>query len=827
VKECRQKSTEVTVSDEGKVLTRRLRRSFVSLLATALLSIATAVSTPQVFPISYLGFASGIAAAAEKPSTQFTQFVSLEEFKSLAEDLAPKVSLFADVWAQDPGAEFYGGTTRDYLYWILDQFKGVRNREQALRIIEELKAKPLIDIKEFIIGESDVDVTTGRHSLSLNADDYHVRKLDFIGFERFDPNTPAGRNELNQGYVPVEKIRLGKSGFIHWNGVGDGLREIYSGNLTVHFAPPQVFENTHFAKLKLNHPILLALRYLRQIGTDYFHRYGPTYPDKEVLFNIDPESKKAVQTVIEKAKSPHELDPYLSQPQFKNWINATISKAFSSYTNPTAAKLLLDEFGVSELPTLYSGIQAYNQYVFSVHRDRRQIDKKLEEYHVDSSKFFQNPKEVFPNLEFYHGTRTDSAYRSILFQGVLASSSGSAGSGLYGVAQENLDFASRWAHGSERVVKFDVDANAKVVDVTKGEGARVFSAYRAAHPDSKYLSSRLTAEKTFDEFARDFGVDILKYPYGGVDAFVVKNSAALHNPGGYQRKLMNTSKLIEKSETVQDIHGFEDFLKVLKANHVSERELQMVFRHLSVKSAHGEVFETAQEVAAWLAGAPPQGSGSHLFWDKVAPYLSGYNDKFDQLLAGSLLPRLAQSDPARFNQAFAIAEEYSPDMLAKHFYRAILNRDGEFSSLKLPLTEKNILKFLEFAERHSNEYTGPRTLNILKTLSSRVTDADLGTRIKAFTEVFENDKLSKNGSQLKKAVDAVGSSELWDYLVEVATDKRVRFGEGHGGASSMRLTARSISYIAKLNGKKRVESTQSGSKCVGVIKSLLQKLIGK
>ncbi len=56
--------------------------------------------------------------------------LGIEEFKSLAEELSHKVNLFKDVWTVDPEAEFYGGTSRDYLYWLKRQFRGATTRAQ-------------------------------------------------------------------------------------------------------------------------------------------------------------------------------------------------------------------------------------------------------------------------------------------------------------------------------------------------------------------------------------------------------------------------------------------------------------------------------------------------------------------------------------------------------------------------------------------------------------------------------------------------------------------------------------------------------------------------
>ena len=113
-------------------------------------------------------FFTGLAHAEVGP-------LSFEEFKSLAEELAPKVNLFADVWAKEGAAQFYGGTTRDYLNWLKRRFRGVESREAADLIVHRLRERKVISVKEFITGESDVDVVS-RSVIGLSAEQYGVKK---------------------------------------------------------------------------------------------------------------------------------------------------------------------------------------------------------------------------------------------------------------------------------------------------------------------------------------------------------------------------------------------------------------------------------------------------------------------------------------------------------------------------------------------------------------------------------------------------------------------------------------------------------------------------
>src|SRR3989338_7551235 len=84
--------------------------------------------------------------------------ITAKEFQQLAQELAPKVDLFRDIWEKDPAAEFYGGTTRDFLYWVKGKFRGAESHEQALQVMKQLRQREQIDIKEFLMPDSDVDI---------------------------------------------------------------------------------------------------------------------------------------------------------------------------------------------------------------------------------------------------------------------------------------------------------------------------------------------------------------------------------------------------------------------------------------------------------------------------------------------------------------------------------------------------------------------------------------------------------------------------------------------------------------------------------------------
>ena len=462
-----------------------------------------------LFLILLLFSTDGFAAAKDVLSEQ--------AFRDLATELAHKVNLFKDVWKQDPEAVFYGGTSRDYIYWLKKQFRDVHTLKAREETLVRLRALPEITVRDFIIGDSDVDVVS-KKTLKLTASHFGVRKIDAISPEIFDETKEMGKNEILQGFVPAEKIRIGLKGLSQNGKLGDGVHEILSGQLSVHFADPADFAQSKFAKEGVNHPILLALRYLRLQAIDYFHTYGKDYPQKKLLLkNFDPKAEKEIRAILQKVLNSKELDPYLKNSRFLSWMNGTIQKAFRSYSNPTAALEYMKMFQIDQLPKVYGEqiVVPIYQYVFEKHHDLDAVGKNLQKFAVDRTAFFKPVAEHFPDGFFYHGTKREEAFLSILFQGALPSTGGTAGAGFYGVAEKHKNFAKKWGGSLERVLRLPVKAEAKIVDITTGEGERVWKTYKKAH------------DSDFEAFADAFGIDILKYPYDNNEAFVVKNSAVL------------------------------------------------------------------------------------------------------------------------------------------------------------------------------------------------------------------------------------------------------------------------------------------------------------
>ena len=532
-----------------------------------------AISTIPL-PAQFPPFAASAAYGAESAPASGIRFLTRAEFQDLAIALASKVNLFKAAWDQDPTAEFTGGTTRDFLYWIKGQFRDVKSVQEARAKINSLKAIPIIDIREFVVGDSDVDITS--RSAHLDPKKYGVQKIDSISPDRFNLNTEMGKNERDQGYLPTEKIRLSRKGFIPWEGFGDGIGEIFSGRVTVHFSDPKLFSQTFYAKQKLNHPILMAIRYVRALAINYYQSYGQGLPEDKILFDIDPQSEKQLSSVIEKTLQGHDLPEYLKQDRFKKWLNGSIQKSFRSYTNPTAAYELFKRYHLDQLVARYSAeIEPINQYLFAKKYDPEIVAANFKKYKINPKDVFVDPAKEFPGLNFYHGTRRDEAFYAILRQGVLPSSGGTAGPGLYGVNETNRGFSEHWGGKKENLVRFKVDPSARIVDITQGAGKRLFEKFGGSHED----------------FARAFGADILAYPYQPT-AYVVENSQVLQRPEGVYRKILTIAQVRELGQGVKTPEELLDFLHTITLSQLNSEETAWVMSGLEYRPSVAEYVKT-------------------------------------------------------------------------------------------------------------------------------------------------------------------------------------------------------------------------------------------
>ncbi len=520
--------------------------------------------------------------------------LSSAELKELAQQLSSKVDLFREVWAIHPTAEFYAGTTRDYLYWILGHFRNAKTSAQVSEVKQNLLALKFIQFREMVGHDSDADILVhDRNQLSgLSGGTFGIRKLDLIAYDQIDPQSDFGQSEFDQGFIPVEKLRLSKNGILEDSRFGNGVKELISGRLSMHFADPDKFWKTQYAKQGLNHPILLPIRYLRILAQDYLRRHGDDLPERSKLIDsIDPIVREKIKSIIRTALTDSRFESSLKLEKFRAWLNGPLQKSFRSYSNANAAFDLMKEMGVLRLAERYpEEIDSLHSHLLKIKRDPDKIRKNFEVYGVEPEIIYQKIDTVLQGQELIHGAGSEVAFRSIIFQGIVPSEYGSAGRGFYSVDYNGLAFAKNWsltrAEVDDIVVAIKVNIKTKFIDITRGEGAKLFETWR---------NKNSNVDDAFDKFAEEFGADLIAYKYEDKllkdgRAFVLKNAGVIESRRGIFKNPRPLRELISGAEQlnsqwkakVSDIEEkFFSFFKDFALTPLMKSEREYVFSSLN------------------------------------------------------------------------------------------------------------------------------------------------------------------------------------------------------------------------------------------------------
>src|SRR5205823_5266235 len=127
-------------------------------------------------------------------------------------------------------------------------------------------------------------------------------------------------------------------------------------------------EGTPYYQKRWNHPMLLALRYLRQVAVTYYHRYGSEAPDDEKLKALlDDKSKAAVEAILADVRRNNaKFESFLQVDKFRHRFNQMLEKIFRSYTNPSAARRLFQIFQVDSTlsPFMKTYVEPYHTMMY-------------------------------------------------------------------------------------------------------------------------------------------------------------------------------------------------------------------------------------------------------------------------------------------------------------------------------------------------------------------------------------------------------------------------------------------------------------------------------
>jgi len=546
---------------------------------TLILNFILAFSLAAATSISPTLFAAQTAATMYSTRAAIkTIHLTEEQLRELAKDLAPKVNLFRAVWAIDPKAELVAGTSRDFLYWIMRQFRGLESDRAVLKKMKELRAISTIDVKDFVSAESDCDIISSYDEvMKIEPGKYGLRKIDTILPDRFKPKTKVGKSEVDQGYIPLEKMRLSQNGINEPDHFGNPVAEIISGKLSVNFSPDKVFWQTHYALMGMNHPVLLAVRYVRLLAQDYFNRYGDEKPNEQLLESrLESEIELAIKKIFHDAMSDSRFAALLDSERGSRFLNGSLLKSFRNYTNPDASLYFFKKLGFQELQAHYHDkIEPLNQFLFKQHRDEELVKQNWQLAKLDEEKMLLNVQDIFTGLKFLHGTRSEAAFRAIILQGILPSRMGQYGPGLYGVPTPLEGVASNYAGGRDTIIEFDIDPKTRVMNEKL---AVTLETKWRQETGRKSLRGTQGEGRASDEFCEAFGIDILWVP--GSQA-IVKNSAVLSKARGKYRSIKSTRMLLEEINSVSDIPSLIKAISDVMMNGVDDTERNVLLSNIA------------------------------------------------------------------------------------------------------------------------------------------------------------------------------------------------------------------------------------------------------
>ena len=245
------------------------------------------------------------------------KWMSPEAFEQFSIRASRRVELFQQVWRVDPTAKIFGGTVRDFLWFLRRELASARSASESSATVTRLSGRT-IEAQEFIPALSDVDVISSEAMTSVLTDNGHISRIETQPPSRFVPGGQGYEDELTQGSVPIEKLLLGADGFADPEGLSyrAGLAEIYAAKPSVRFDARVVATDRY--RNHGNHPVLLVLRYLRQVARAVAALHGNTFIENSVVLSaLDLGSASSCQQVVsELLRRPEQLNPFLANPHF-------------------------------------------------------------------------------------------------------------------------------------------------------------------------------------------------------------------------------------------------------------------------------------------------------------------------------------------------------------------------------------------------------------------------------------------------------------------------------------------------------------------------------
>ena len=257
-------------------------------------------------------------------------------------------------------------------------------------------------------------------------------------------------------------------------------------------------------------------------------------------------------------------------------LDRATAKVFRSYTNPTAGKALFEMFGLDQVLELYgTKLKPYHTLLYNKYRNptdlesqHTQLSAKPEDYLISASAYLKArgvAAQPDGNFALYHATDSMEAYRNIVLQGNVASTDGTAGAG--GVRRRRTIARVRGpveGPGKKKTARRQTQHRAGREGGRHHRGGRasphstIFGARRPRCTGaSTAVPSTQKPQDEYSAFADFIGADVVRYPYNGTFAYVVKNGGAIVSQEGI------TVPVMDIRQVRADLRAAKDPLKRL------------------------------------------------------------------------------------------------------------------------------------------------------------------------------------------------------------------------------------------------------------------------
>ncbi|MBI2931708.1 MAG: hypothetical protein HYY16_08655 [Planctomycetes bacterium] len=441
------------------------------------------------------------------------QDVPFQEYDGLVREVLGKTVEFqeAQAVARELGVEvaLYGGSARDLAFFVRSHDAAWLRQQKQFYLVEMLGTRG-----------SDIDlISTGR------AEEFQERLMrehppmgEFYRWEVRPVSKLDGDVERLQGRNTVDKILLSEKPLpvparvSRWH--DEGLRDAHAGIIRY------VRSNDYFKSPQYPHEHDEFFEVLRAL------RWATGYRGVKLADGTVAQMKAVIDHALQRAEA---IKGEIGENLFTRRVRQNLKKMIAQSVDLRATDRLVRELGVDRLMQSIGFEDGYKVARFERSYDRGATDVA------------ENlPIVRIPQTEFHHYTPEDRQLR-ILLGGFKPSETGQAGRGLY-LASDPDSSRSR----GPRLVKVRLDRDdARMVDITQGEGLKLWQAY----------STEVGRAGDFDGFAERYRIDVIRY----TDTwYVLKNAGPLLDVesgdliGRYLRSLAR-DPLAEKTRRLHEL----------------------------------------------------------------------------------------------------------------------------------------------------------------------------------------------------------------------------------------------------------------------------------